>query len=440
MAHGRVFPAVSLQGSGECVRNGYVHGRRIRRCGRGPAFRSAMSPSGLRHRAHALRRGARRCWGVCASARWRCWVRAPRMRSTAPGPVPAASGPRAPTGARVPQTVPDCGTATFTNNGPTSVTISNSTSINTIEFDVAAPAYSFTVQNGATFTINNQISPSSSLLPAFTVSTGATLAIGDGAFAEIGSLAGGGNVVVGPSDPSTTLIIAGSNSTTFSGTSARARSKSTAHAGADSVRARWRCADLNGATVAHDRRKRSSSRSQPARARRGNLYHRRRLADRQRYGGFGNGVTVEGGTLSVINGGTLQIGNLRHCPAISCAQHVIAAPARRDGERIYRRRHLRPGRSISNGGVLNSQGGARSMPWGPSTVTVTGRLDLECRRSAWRLAAAARSAGPEYSPFPMAASSMPHVPWASAIPTGPRRVTGDRRGLGSERPHFARGR
>src|SRR5215218_7215571 len=55
--------------------------------------------------------------------------------------------------------VPD-GTATFNNNGaPTSVTISNSTSINTIAFDTAAPAYSFTVQNGATFTINN--SPSS---------------------------------------------------------------------------------------------------------------------------------------------------------------------------------------------------------------------------------------------------------------------------------------
>jgi len=52
-----------------------------------------------------------------------------------------------------PNTVPDI-TATFTNNGaPTSVTISTSTSINTIDFTAAAPAYSFTVQNGATFTI-----------------------------------------------------------------------------------------------------------------------------------------------------------------------------------------------------------------------------------------------------------------------------------------------
>ena len=49
-----------------------------------------------------------------------------------------------------PNTVPD-NTATFTNNGaPTLVTISNDALINTIEFTAAAPAYSFTVQNGAT--------------------------------------------------------------------------------------------------------------------------------------------------------------------------------------------------------------------------------------------------------------------------------------------------
>src|SRR3954451_13821554 len=54
-------------------------------------------------------------------------------------------------------TVPD-GMATFTNLGPTSVTISNTTSINTIAFDSLAPAYSFTVQNGATFTVNNSSS------------------------------------------------------------------------------------------------------------------------------------------------------------------------------------------------------------------------------------------------------------------------------------------
>ena len=90
-------------------------------------------------------------------------------------------------------TVPD-NTATFTNNigAPTSVTISSNAAINTIEFDAAAPAYSFTVQNGATFTINSGTINNSSFAPAFTVNAGAALTVGNSAFAEIGSLAGGG--------------------------------------------------------------------------------------------------------------------------------------------------------------------------------------------------------------------------------------------------------
>jgi hypothetical protein len=103
-----------------------------------------------------------------------------------------------------PNTVPD-NLATFTNNSaPTSVTISNSTSINTIAFDAAAPAYSFTVQNGATFTINNSSSSTSN----FSVSSGATLAIGNGGSVEIGSLAGAGALQLGASDPNTLLFIA----------------------------------------------------------------------------------------------------------------------------------------------------------------------------------------------------------------------------------------
>jgi hypothetical protein len=87
--------------------------------------------------------------------------------------------------------VPD-NTATFTNNSaPKSVTISSSTSINTIEFTATAPAYSFTVQNGATFTITGGIINNPSLEPAFTVNAGSALTVGDGAFVEIGSLAGG---------------------------------------------------------------------------------------------------------------------------------------------------------------------------------------------------------------------------------------------------------
>ena len=87
-------------------------------------------------------------------------------------------------------TVPD-DTASFTNNGaPTAVTISNTATINTIDFAAAAPAYSFTVQNSATFTVNG-ISNSSSFKPDFSVSSGATLAIGNGGAVEIGALAGG---------------------------------------------------------------------------------------------------------------------------------------------------------------------------------------------------------------------------------------------------------
>ena len=117
-----------------------------------------------------------------------------------------------------PNTVPD-NTATFTNNSaPTSVTISNSASINTIEFTATAPAYSFTVQNGATFTITGGIINNPSLEPAFTVNAGAALRVGDGAFVEIGSLAGGGTVTIGPSDSFTLLSIVGNGATTFSGT------------------------------------------------------------------------------------------------------------------------------------------------------------------------------------------------------------------------------
>jgi hypothetical protein len=44
-------------------------------------------------------------------------------------------------------TVPD-GTATFTGNLPTSVTISDDASINTIQFNAGAPQYSFSISGG----------------------------------------------------------------------------------------------------------------------------------------------------------------------------------------------------------------------------------------------------------------------------------------------------
>ena len=50
---------------------------------------------------------------------------------------------------------------------PTAVTISNTASINTMEFTpLAAPAYTFTVTNGASFTVNTGIRYQG-LLPAF---------------------------------------------------------------------------------------------------------------------------------------------------------------------------------------------------------------------------------------------------------------------------------
>src|SRR5262249_48453430 len=89
--------------------------------------------------------------------------------------------------------------ATFSNTDVTGLTISSNTSINTMEFTAVAPAYSFTIQNGATFTINSGTSNSSSFFPGFTVNTGAALTIGNAAFVEMGSLAGGGTVTIGPS-------------------------------------------------------------------------------------------------------------------------------------------------------------------------------------------------------------------------------------------------
>jgi hypothetical protein len=63
--------------------------------------------------------------------------------------------------------VPD-DTATFTDNGaPTSVTISSAADINTIQFDVAAPAYAFT--NSDTFNVNGAgIVNNSAFAPTFT--------------------------------------------------------------------------------------------------------------------------------------------------------------------------------------------------------------------------------------------------------------------------------
>jgi autotransporter-associated beta strand protein/T5SS/PEP-CTERM-associated repeat protein len=248
-------------------------------------------------------------------------------------------------------------TATFSNTGVTNVTISSNTSINTIDFAIAAPAYSFTVQNNATFTINLGTSNSSSFAPAFTVNAGAALTVGNGAFVEIGSLAGGGTVTIGPSDSSSQLNIVGPSSTTFSGTLAGAGTLEldngtlTLTGLGSSIGGLNICnCDTNGLIISGG----SLNVTDP-----------------------GLGTVVEGGTLSVINGGTLQTTNL--AVVISSAM-LISGP----GSTVT----VNPAGmteigaltgptslTIANGGVLTSLGGAAIDTGSPnfaSTVTVTG--------------------------------------------------------------------
>src|SRR5262245_61996504 len=265
-------------------------------------------------------------------------------------------------------TVPD-NTATFTGSAPTSVTIPNNASINTIDFGAAAPAYSFLVQNGATFTINNAINNSSSFEPAFSVNTGATLAFGNGVFATIGSLAdgpaGGGTVRLGTSDPNTTLSIAGNNSTTFSGS----------FAGAGSLELD------NGATLTLT----GASNGRNIGTIGGDLT----LCNCSSGGltidggaltvnGLSMGVTVFGGTLSVINGGTLQIGpgsGSNNADLLVASNMLISGAGSSvtvDG--FTGIGVVGPGMlTISGGGALNSWAGAEiDSVFGAARATVTG--------------------------------------------------------------------
>ena len=258
-------------------------------------------------------------------------------------------------------TVPD-NTASFANNGaPTAVTISNNAAINTIDFAAAAPAYSFTVQNGANFTVNST-SNSSSFKPDFSVSSGATLAVGNGGTVEIGSLAGGGALQLGTSDPNTLLFIAGSTSTTYSGVISGPGSIELDDAA--SLRLTGTGSVIGGdldlclcstGSLTIDG---------------GSLT----------VNGFAQGVAVEGGTLSVINGGTLQVGPTSGFfgDLLVASNMVISGPGSTvtvsaggfTGIGLFGPGAL----TISNGGVLSSQGGAEvnSFFGGPATVVVTG--------------------------------------------------------------------
>src|SRR6516164_1631115 len=256
-----------------------------------------------------------------------------------------------------PNTVPD-NTATFANNGPTSVTISNSTSINTIEFSAGAPAYSFTVQNGATFAINSGIINNPSLEPAFTVNAGAALTVGNGAFAEIGSLAGGGTVTIGPSSSSSLLSIVGDSSITFSGTFAGRGSLEL-----DNTASLTLTGASNGGnigTIGGDLTLCSSCSGPALTISGGSLT-------------VGHSTIVEGGTLTVTNGGTLTTTNfgVAGSAVITGAGSSVTVT----GQTIIG--NFAPASlTISNGGMLNSQGSAdiaTFLPFlGTPTVAVTG--------------------------------------------------------------------
>jgi autotransporter-associated beta strand protein/T5SS/PEP-CTERM-associated repeat protein len=256
--------------------------------------------------------------------------------------------------------VPDgVGTATFTNNSaPTSVTISNNAAINVIEFDAAAPAYSFTVQNGANFTINGGTTNSSAALPAFTVNAGAAMTLGDGAFVETGSLAGGGTVTIGPTSSSTLLSVAGSTATTFSGRLAGAgileldgSALLTLTGLGSTIGGLDICnCDANGLIISGG----SLNVTDPS-----------------------LGTMVEGGTLSVINGGTLQTTNLA---VVDSSAMLISGPGSTvtvspTGLTEISALLGPTSLTIANGGVLTSLGGAAIDSGNPnftSTVTVTG--------------------------------------------------------------------
>jgi fibronectin-binding autotransporter adhesin len=272
------------------------------------------------------------------------------------------------TSAPTPNTVPN-NIATFTNGIPTAVTVSSDASINTIDFSAATTTYSLTVQNGATFTIKSGTSNNLSFEPGFTVNTGAALTIGNAvpAFVEIGSLAGGGTVTIGPSGSSSLLSIVGNSGSTFSGTFGGAGSLELD----DSASLTLTGASNGGniGTIGGDLTLCGSCAGPALTISGGALTVR----------GNNMGVTVLGGTLAVINGGTLQVGTgPTPSSSLLVASNMIidgagstVTVAGLTGIGIFGPGAL----TISNGGVLNSQIGAEIdsiLPLGTPTATVTG--------------------------------------------------------------------
>ena len=364
IVHGRGFPAVSRAGGLGEMRSYGLPGARA-------GTRKPFAPDAA-HSDIAIRVTARACPGLARAALLGgVWLGA--LAIVAPDTAHAVDGTWTGPGAEwttgtnwsSTPTVPD-NLATFTNNGaPTSVTISNNAVINTIEFDAAAPAYSFTVQNGATFTVNSGTANSSSFAPAFTVNAGAALTVGNGGFAEIGALAGGGTVTIGPSDPSALLSIVGNTSTTFSGTFAGAGSLELDNGAALTLTGASNGGNIG--TIGGDLTLCNCD-SGGVTISGGSLI----------VNGLSTGVTVLGGTLAVINGGRLQVGPTSGgFDDLLVATNMIVSGT---GSTVTVNGLTGVGvffgagsLAISDGGVINSQGGAEiDAVFGTSTVTVTG--------------------------------------------------------------------
>ena len=233
-----------------------------------------------------------------------------------------------------------------------------------MEFTAAAPAYSFTVRNGANFTIDSAVSNSSDFLPNFAVDTGATLTVGDSADVFIGTLgngpSGGGTVVIGPTSAAAYLSITPATSTTFSGSFSGSGSLELSNT-STTLTLTGASNGGNIGTIGGDLTL-------------CNCFGGGLTIDggALTVNGLGQGVFVNGGTLSVVNGGTLQ----DNADLLVASAMVVSGPgssvtvAGVTGVGIFAGRRTL---TISNGGRLNSQGGAEiDSFFDTASVTVTG--------------------------------------------------------------------
>ena len=218
----------------------------------------------------------------------------------------------------------------------------------------------------------------SDFLPNFAVDTGATLTVGDSADVFIGTLgngpSGGGTVAIGPTDPAAYLSITPATSTTFSGSFSGVGSLELSNTSATLT--------LTGAsnggnigTIGGDLTL-------------CNCFGGGLTIDggALTVNGLGQGVFVNGGTLSVVNGGTLQ----DNADLLVASAMVVSGPgssvtvAGVTGIGIFAPATL----TISNGGRLNSQGGAEiDSFFDTPSVTVTGA------GSTWTVGGAGLSVG-----------------------------------------------